>query len=334
MAKKIPDGVKEFVFELWDYGYKQKEIAMITELSESTVQRFLREKVDFKELQRIQYEEKFKNVEQMYLDGMSASQIAKEQHLSAKNVREHLKKLGYEILKDGRKYTFNYDYFEVIDTEEKAYWLGFLYADGCVGKNRKDKTGEHPGSGVDLQLKRTDETHIDKLIEAVNYNGPKRYKEIKLNGNTYYSCSVALTSVKMADDLIKLGCVPAKSLILKFPTKEQVSYEFLFHFIRGYVDGDGCIRLTYRNGANGNKLYHAHLDICGTPEFLEGMLDRTGWDRTQIHHDKRSNACGVGWMGSIKCVKYLHQLYNDATIYLDRKYELYLEIIAVLGGNI
>ena len=100
------------------------------------------------------------------------------------------------------------------------------------------------------------------------------------------------------------------------------------------VDGDGCIRLTYRNGANGNKLYHAHLDICGTPEFLEGMLDRTGWDRTQIHHDKRSNACGVGWMGSIKCVKYLHQLYNDATIYLDRKYELYLEIIAVLGGNI
>lgn len=328
MKKVLTENIKQFIFELYDYGYRQKEIAKIIGISDITIMRALREHINFQELHKKQYEARFKDVEKMYLEGMSASVIAKELHLKRANVVEYLRKLGYEILADGRKYTFNYDYFETIDTEEKAYWLGFLYADGCIGKNRKDNNGEHPGCGVGLGLKLSDENHIDKFIQSTGFNGNKKYKEIHLNGKTFYSCGVDLNSVKMADDLIKLGCVPRKSLILKFPTKEQVPDEFLFHFIRGYVDGDGTIGKQYKQ----YKTLHMYprLGICGNEQFLEGLLDRTGWKRNKIIHDSRSHACGIGW-GSRE---YLDLLYKDATIYLDRKYELYLEIIAELDGNI
>lgn len=328
MKKILTESIKQFIFELYDYGYRQEEIARIIEISESTVTRALREHVNFQELHRKQYEARFKNVEEMYLDGMSPSQIAKALHLRFANITKYLRELGYEVLADGRKYTFNYDYFEIIDTEEKAYWLGFLYADGCVGKNRKDKNGEHPGCGVSLGLKLSDEEHIDKFIKAVGFNGNKKYKEIHLNDKIFYSCEMSLNSVKMADDLIRLGCVPRKSLILKFPTKEQVPDEFLFHFIRGYVDGDGTIGKQYKQ----HKTLHMYprLGICSNEQFLEGLLDRTGWKRNMIRHDSRSHACGIGWTSR----EYLDLLYKDATIYLDRKYELYLEIIAELDGNI
>lgn len=329
MLKKIlTENIKQFIFELYNYGYKQKEIAKIIGISEITVTRALREYVNFKELHTKQYEARFGNVEQMYLDGMSSSQIAKALHLKSANVRKYLRELGYEILKDGRKYTFNYDYFEIINTEEKAYWLGFLYADGCIGHNRKDKNGEHLGCGVSLGLKLSDEGHIDKFIKAVGFNGNKKYKEIHLNGKTFHSCGVDLNSVKMADDLIKLGCVPNKSLTLTFPTKEQVPDELLFHFIRGFVDGDGTIGKMYKQ----YKTLHMYprLGICSNEQFLEGLLDRTGWKRNKIIHDSRSNACGISWGNR----EYLDLLYKDANIYLDRKYELYLEIIAVLDGNI
>jgi intein-encoded DNA endonuclease-like protein len=64
----------------------------------------------------------------------------------------------------------------------------------------------------------------------------------------------------MNQDLINLGCVPNKSLILKFPTEEQVPEKFLSHFIRGFFDGDGSVTK--------NKIHAVDISFCSVETFL------------------------------------------------------------------
>jgi len=53
-----------------------------------------------------------------------------------------------------RKYTLNEEFFDELN-EKSVYWLGFLYADGCV---RKRKSSE-----LRLKLKKEDKSHIEKF---------------------------------------------------------------------------------------------------------------------------------------------------------------------------
>lgn len=94
-------------------------------------------------------------------------------------------------------------HFENIDTEEKAYWLGFLYADGCVG-SAEDK--------IELGLAEQDFHHIEKFRDFIGINNKISYRP----STKSYRYSFRSSSCKQ--DLIKQGCVPKKSLVLKYPT--------------------------------------------------------------------------------------------------------------------
>nr|DAG90196.1 MAG TPA: endonuclease [Crassvirales sp.] len=65
-----------------------------------------------------------------------------------------------EIINTGSKSEFNRDFFSVIDTEEKAYWLGFLYADGFISAS---------GNTVGLSISLKDIDHLKKYNNALNY---------------------------------------------------------------------------------------------------------------------------------------------------------------------
>lgn len=93
--------------------------------------------------------------------------------------------------------------FETIDTEEKAYWLGFLYADGSVGSN---------DDRIELGLAERDFHHIEKFRNFIGINNKISYRE-KTKSYRY-----AFKSQNCKQDLINKGCVPRKSLILKYPT--------------------------------------------------------------------------------------------------------------------
>ena len=88
---------------------------------------------------------------------------------------------------------------------------------------------------------------------------------IKHTGEQYYSdklrsYSLHWTNAEHVDDLSKFGVVPAKSLIFRLPSLDLMSVDFL----RGYVDGDGCIGLY----SNGTEKKYMHLSWAGTPEFI------------------------------------------------------------------
>ncbi len=146
------------------------------------------------------------------------------------------------------RYKINENYFSSIDTEEKAYFLGLLAADGC-------NTEECHKICLGLQLQ--DKYMVEKLNKAlldenrISYSRPRKVLLKKENRiiNCQGSANFALTNKKISSDLAKLTIISRKSLTLKFPSHEQVPEYLIRHFIRGYMDGDGCLSRRFNNNA-------------------------------------------------------------------------------------
>jgi len=123
---------------------------------------------------------------------------------------------------------------------------------------------------------------------------------------------------KICEDLQSLGCVPNKSLILKFPTEEQVPKEFIRDFIRGYFDGDGCIHINLEK-------QNIQFNIMGTLEFIEEIqkifTKKLDIRETKIQKKNDNKAYSLQY-GSIMSIQKIYRyLYKDCNIYLDRKLE-------------
>lgn len=134
------------------------------------------------------------------------------------------------------KYNYNESYFKNIHTENQAYWLGFLYADGCITRfyrNEKLKS-----MSLEITLQSEDVLHLEKFKKDLDCNVPVRHKIVS---GKYHSDRLVINSTSMCRDLINLGCTPCKSLTLSFPDTSILPLKFIPHFIRGYFDGDGCI---------------------------------------------------------------------------------------------
>lgn len=121
--------------------------------------------------------------------------------------------------------------------------------------------------------------------------------------------------------MTKLGVVPRKSLILTFPTFEQVPEHLMIHFIRGYFDGDGHIK---------NNKNSIAFELLGTYEFLNGLIDFLQLKNTDFIWRKDKRHSGNTYSIHVKTQKSLeifHNMYDEATIYLDRKFEKFNEIL-------
>lgn len=270
--------------------------------------------------------EKFKrmNVIDMYVNqGLSLNQMQTIVSSDKRTIRDYLLANGVEvkgvknpgIILDKSKFgqqkceqRFAYQKFDVINTEEKAYWLGFWFADGCVNSNMKD---------LELRLQACDVGHLHKF---------NRFMECQDN-NVHYHCKIAeekiydsygwsMTSNHTCEVLTSYGCTPRKSLTLKFPDKSIFKSEDLIrHFIRGYWDGDGCLCFTYNTH---------HVSVLGTEDFLNELKKYLpGFENINpSRHNSSTFQIGCSDKKAYDVVSYL---YKDASIYLDRKYEKYLD---------
>lgn len=301
------------------------EIAKILSIGRHTVTRVLKEYgiyVKAKSINHLNAEKIIRNekIIKLYKEGLSFRKIADKLdvgHSTAEYVVHMFisKKLPQysivvpkkENLIRHRKYHFDIDFFSKIDSEEKAYWLGFLYADGCITK-----------TAVRLEIQRNDIGHLEKFRNAVKAFDTKL--KLKDDGDIH-SCMLYLSSVKMVNDLIQKGCFQRKTFSLRFPKSEQVPPSLINHFMRGYFDGDGCICI--RKKITGTNLF----GIVGCKEFVQSyknvlfdainkkndvkLLDTIG--------DKRIKSLQLG--GNRQIAKIYDFLYNNATVFLDRKKE-------------
>lgn len=260
----------------------------------------------------------------LYNSGIGADTIGKQLNINRNKVYTVLKKFNIPRRNNktkGRRYTHNHNYFETIDTEHKAYWLGFFYADGFVNSNK-----DHP-NGFGISISETDRGHLEKFKLDIEATNPiNTYTQTSGYSNNSKYCRLIMTSEKTKNDLIDKGVLEHKTDILQFPTMEQVPMELIHHFIRGYFDGDGC--LSYTN-TDTNKNYYK-VKILGTDDFLDGINEfLINKNIANIkHYFKRKEYQAVSSMelNETQSLNLLNCLYQDATISLDRKYNRYCNL--------
>lgn len=269
-------------------------------------------------------EEQWNELIEKYKNGAAGTAMCKEYNITYYTLRKKLDELDIptnnkknNTVKVGRKntYDFNEDFFEVIDSEEKAYWLGFIYADGYITENNK----------CGISLKSVDIGHLEKFKKSIKSNHKISIYESQYNEkcNITEYCRIILTSKKNVDNLMDKGVSHRKSLILKFPNKEIFKNQNdIIHFIRGYFDGDGSII--------GGGI--PRISFVGTKEFLEKLVELFPFKtNASIIKDNRTSDTYEIKFGSKEHIKiFLNWLYfgKDCKTFLDRKYKLAQEYLS------
>lgn len=211
-------------------------------------------------------------------------------------------------------------WFAVLDTEAKAYWAGFLLADGCVIRSPKGS------SYVVLRLSSKDEERILELRAAVGSTRPVT-RHIGRYQNSLSTIRIGCRP--MADDLARYGVVPRKTK--GHPMPEGVAPGMMRHFLRGYFDGDGHI------GRRGHKTAHAmqyQVAICGTHGFCLWMQEQfclaTGVSG-RVSVSKGCSRLDLG--GNPQVSRWMEWMYADSTVFLERKRSVAMECVRLYGSD-
>lgn len=219
-----------------------------------------------------------------------------------------------------RKTSLDDNYFDTIDNSEKAYWLGFLYADGYIYE-RLNKNGEY-SRRFELGLATTDEVHLHKFRYCIGSNKKLTRKKSHINGKEFSSVKLAIYGKKFSDDLVSKGVVPRKSLVLTFPNTDVLPEKYYSHFIRGYFDGDGCV-------SGNNDTYTYAVNFVGTFNFLAAIENifhnEIGLNYVVVR--KKGRAYQINYGGYHNFTKIYDYLYKDSCVSLDRKRKHFQQII-------
>lgn len=267
-----------------------------------------------------------------YENGMSGIAVGEKYDCHYSTVYDILRRNGHSVRPNrinSRKYHYDENFFKEIDTEEKAYWLGFIYADGYITLRKN-------GNLFGLTLSITDKNHLKKIKNSLNADVPIHVyspsrKSTNYSANKY--ARIQFFGEKICNDLIRQGVFAHKTAILEPP--KNIPKDLISHFIRGYFDGDGSH--TYYYEKTGHSSYRKdNIKILGTYNFLtwmESEISRISDAHCNggIYKCKKTKVVySLEYHGEHKTLFVLNALYNDATIYLDRKYQKYLNFLSYI----
>lgn len=303
---------KEEAIEMYLDGVQVRTISKGLKISESTFIRRLKEMGLYKRKNNIPFTESEKNqMIEMRKSGYGKEYIANEIGLPVKRVESYIDSLDIPYKKrtptreDNNLYALNIDYFNTIDIQDKAYWLGFIMADGSLSDYR-----------LTIRLSYTDYEHLKEFKKAIQFSGNIVVKEESTNfKKRHKSCTIELNSRDLVEGLSQYMPIGKKSDKIELP---NIDSNLMNHFIRGYFDGDGYIVRTRK-----------HMGICGIPKFLteiselflseglrkeeEGYMSNVNKEETygELRYSKRATERILEW------------IYSGAKTYLKRKYDDY-----------
>ena len=248
-----------------------------------------------------------------YDDSLSSVEISRKFKCSHNTICRTLIRRGFKLRAKSKhthkKYSINENYFNLIDSFDKAYFLGLLYADGTL--SFKDKL-------VSIGLQSCDGYIIDKLIAYTNFSGISRESEFN-NPKHQNKIYVQIYNEYFYQNAINCGLFPNKSTSLLFPNNNVVPVNLLSHFIRGFFDGDGCAFIDKKRKAK-------KITMVSTFEFLEELqqilINTLNIRKTKITpKNKKSNTYQLNINSQIDIKKVSEYMYQDKNdLYLIRKY--------------
>lgn len=230
---------------------------------------------------------------------------------SKKTIYDIVNRDGRDKIIPNRKFKVDESYFETIDTQDKAYWLGFLYADGYV-RMKNNRSGE-----LRLKLGRKDKEHIELFKYCIK--STHKIKDIKsfvtVGDKKYESdCSTfSIYNTKIVSDLYKHGCLNNKTFKIKLPNLRE---DLIRHFIRGYFDGDGCISLSV-------------IKILGNDDFISSLqkILCEKLNSSRVFNYKNGNIRSLIISNVKDSISFMNYIYEDSNIFLKRKREIFNNLL-------
>lgn len=243
-----------------------------------------------------------------------------------------------------KNYKANFNYFDVIDTPNKAYWLGFLFADGYIAKRiRKTNAGnERIEYNLKISVKDDDNEILIKLAKDLESNYPIHYYDVKSSFGDLKEARLFITNKYMVEKLYnEYGIVPNRTSIQKIV--ERLPENLYRYFILGLFDGDGSFSFyLVRDNRRVNKRRKMILRFGGSEEvlrFIESILIKEQLVAPLQRQLERRHKDGDGtwrcltFSGMNNCTQILNWLYQDSPIYLERKYQKYLNILKEINNK-
>ena len=215
-----------------------------------------------------------------------------------------LKNIAYEKRGSGRfcsrecsaaVYSYNENYFNKIDTSQKAYWLGFIYADGCISDRRE----------LILHLSNKDIKHLEIFKKHIKSNSP-------INNCQQNSISLTLRGKQIIRDLKNLGVIPRKTFIIKYP---NIPEDLNRHFIRGVFDGDGCLYKKNEKVRNWS-IYTASKKF---KDSIINIIEKETGIKAYSYIQNNGYTIRINKKEDVKLIG--NYIYSNANIYLKRKKE-------------
>lgn len=303
--------IKEII-NLYKNGKSLREIGRIKDISHHYVRDILiKEKIIIIDDENIK-----KDIYNLYfIDNRSIPYICSKLNINVQKVKDIFLFNKWNFRPSGRKRIFNENIFETIDTHLKAYWLGFIYADGYNNETK----GE-----LEIDLKDSDSEHLLKLLKLVEAkNIVIKNKKIKLNNKIFYASRIFLSSRKLSNDLKKLGCTQNKSLKIKFINNTLLSKEFIPSFIAGYFDGDGSV-------GKYNRAIQLSF-VSGSADFIYSLENELKKILNNLHINKKrnSNCYSLSCSGKQNIINFYNYCYRylNKECYLLRKQNIFNRII-------
>ena len=254
----------------------------------------------------------------LYLDGVSTVELGKMYGVNNKPIAKVLEEMGISRNRalSTRIYNVDEEFFDCIDTQDKAYIYGLLLSDGsnCPSKQT-----------VHISLQEEDREILEKVRQQLHSEKPLEYIDYsnKHDFGYHYKNQYRLNvfSKHICDQLQSHGLVQNKSLILEFPT--DIPDDLMMHMIRGMWDGDGSIGF-YNNSVR--------VSLAATEMFCVGLSDFLS-SKYGIESRMCDASCHNGVTRNFYItrmhdkIKFLNLMYKDANLYMERKYQKYIEIM-------
>lgn len=249
---------------------------------------------------------------------ISLTKMAAREGTTRQTLAKHFRELGVEIINKQNRLKFDNTVFDCIDTEEKAYWLGFIFADGYISSDSLKGKSRYL---LEISLKASDKNHLDKFNKFMKHENASKVtiEDAKCGKTICKRCRWYVANKHLWETLNSYGCTPRKSLTLKFPDESIFkSKDLIRHFIRGYFDGDGCFTRHIHH-----IIVSPAISFLGTKDFLDKILEYSKIEANYRHDKYYTEFTWTLEYHKEQGIELINYLYNNCITYLDRKYKLY-----------
>ena len=251
--------------------------------------------------------------------------IYKAGQLNLRKSKEHISKIsavkfakighltGRKNGQANRTHFFNENYFDVIDTQEKAYWLGFIHADGSLVFDKK----RNRITCLDICIHRRDDNLIEQFVRDIDGDTTKIERFIN---NRRPMTRIRLRSPVLIETLCNLGVQPNKSFRNDGALIKDRDY--FRHYLRGYFDGNGSVYKARE---------HIRMQIIGPEklckDFFAGIEREVGVKGGNVYPSPHSDRHILLYQTNKQCISIANWMYDDATRYLKRKKDLFMSLM-------